>query len=114
MYSAPPTVLERIDMLGIPDVVLFGIKSGVKLAKQGRLSFVESTISKSLVLPLPNFDATFSKSSAHLFFKTADGQAHLEESTKLKELFDRHRNLSDEEEAFYISAAKDFRLLKDI
>ena len=104
-------------MLGISDVVLFGIQSGLKLAQQGRQAYIEGAIAKALVLPLPNFNSTFSRSSANQYFRTRSGKAQLEQNPSLKDIFERLRNrqeVSEVEEELYINAAIDFRLLDDI
>lgn len=117
MYSLPPTVLEGINMPGISDVVLFGIKSGLKIAKQGRQAYIEGTISKALVLPLPNYEAAFSVGSATNFFLTSQGTAQLNKDPRLQDIFTRITNtqsFTEEEEAFFISSAMDFQLLHDL
>ena len=43
-------------MLAATDIVIFGIKAGLRLAQQGRQAYVEAAINRSLILPLPNFN----------------------------------------------------------
>ena len=103
-------------MLGISDVVLFGIKSGLKLAHQRRQAFIDETISRKLVVPLLEFDSSFTLGSANQFFRSPAGQAQLDLHPTLNALFEKANNFESlgEDEHAYINAAFEFRLLENI
>jgi len=55
-------------------LIMFAIRSSVKLAQQARLSYVDSTRRRKLVLPLPNFDTETDELAAVGFFKHGVGK----------------------------------------
>ena len=101
-------------MLGISDVVIFGVKSGLKLVNEGRQAFIEETISEELLLPLPNADFNFTLGSANQFYRSPEGQLLLEKHPNLKDFFERRRRLTDEEKETYISEARKFQQLGEL
>ncbi len=103
-------------MLGIDDIVIFGIKAGIKLAQQGRQAYVESTISRELILPLPNFNAAIGLSTALTYFRGRGG-VHLEDKPRLKSLFEKAENnnlLEEGEENDLIKTYKELKLIEDV
>ena len=78
-------------MAGISDIVLFGIRAGIRLGKQGRLAYIEKTLNQELVLPLPDFDPGFGLGSALNYF-FGNGQHHLDSDPELKALFEKVDN----------------------
>ena len=100
-------------MPGIDDIIIFGIKSAVKLARQGREAYVEATISRELILPLPNFNPAISMSAATAYFRGGGG-VHLAESKRAKDLFDKaeaNTTLVKDEQDELILIYKEFKLL---
>ena len=75
-------------MLGIDGIIMFGIKAGVKLAQQGRQSFVEATGNRELVLPLPDFHPDVLLSAAFAYFR-GGGRVHLAENPRAKGFFEK-------------------------
>ena len=83
------------------EIVLFAIRSGIKLGQQMRQAYVDSTKNRELVLPLPNFFGKTDITSALDYFET-DGKAHVKDASRLAELLKKHHPpesvLSSEEE----------------
>jgi hypothetical protein len=104
-------------MLGTPELVIFGIKTGIKLAQQGRHAYVEATINRELVLPLPNFNPEVSIGIAEGYFH-GTGNIHLRENCRIKELVDISlnsiRSLTGDEKNEIIDAYADFKREDDI
>jgi len=56
-------------MLGTVELVTFGIQAGVKLARTGRKVYVENTISRELVIPLPaGFTSDISSAREYAYY----------------------------------------------
>ncbi len=103
-------------MAGISDVVMFGIRSGMKLARQGRLAYVEATQNHELTLPLPNFDPTTSASAARAYFR-GGGRKHLTRDGVAKSLFEKAESgtrLEEEEKNELIRAFVEAQLIDQI
>jgi hypothetical protein len=67
------------------DIVMFAIRSAIKMGRQMRLSYINSTKRRELVLPLPNFFNTSDIVSAAGYFQT-EGQAHVAKVPQLSAL----------------------------
>jgi hypothetical protein len=82
-------------------IVLFAIRSSIKLGQQIRQAYVDSTKSRELVLPLPNFFSEINIVSAANYFDVK-GQAYLADRPKLAALLQKRktpgRTLTPEEE----------------
>ena len=93
------------------EIVLFAIRSGIKLGQQMRQAYVDSTKNRELVLPLPNFFGKTDITSALDYFET-DGKAHVKDASRLAELLKKHHPpesvLSSEEEKDVIIFYKEF------
>jgi hypothetical protein len=104
-------------MIGTAELILLGIKAGIKLTQQGRRIYVEATIERDLKLPLPNFNLDPSIGTADGYFHGA-GKIYLDESTVLKELYDvsmkQTRDLTEEEKRRYIDYYIDYKRDADI
>src|SRR5882762_5849880 len=83
-------------------IVLFAIRSSIKLSQQIRQAYVDSTKSRDLVLPLPNFFSEINIVSATNYF-AVKGQAHLADKPKLAALLEKRKTpgqtLTAEQEA---------------
>src|SRR5689334_21940064 len=71
-------------------VVLFAIRSSVKLGQQLQRAYIDATKSRDLVLPLPNFFSTINIVSAANYFEVK-GQAYLAERPKLAALLQKRK-----------------------
>ncbi|MBI3849412.1 MAG: hypothetical protein HY298_03830 [Verrucomicrobia bacterium] len=83
-------------------LVLFAIRSSIKLGQQMRQAYVDSTKNRELVLPLPNFFSEINIVSAANYFDVK-GQAYLADRPKLAALLQKRKTagktLTAEEEA---------------
>lgn len=70
------------------DIIIWGIKSGLKLAGQARKAYVQATINRELTLPLPNFKPGISDTDIKDYF-TGAGGIHLLKDPALKSAWDR-------------------------
>lgn len=99
------------------DVVFWGIRSGIKLAQQGRQAYVEATINRELTMPLPNYNPEASVGTAEGYFSGA-GKNRLKENARLKELYqismDVNRQLTKKEKKEFIELYLDFKREEDI
>ena len=99
------------------DIVFWGIKSGIKLAQQGRQAYVEATVNRELTLPLPNYNPKVSVGTAEGYF-SGTGKKHLDENARLKELYeismDVNRQLEEEEKKAFIEFYVDFKREEEI
>jgi hypothetical protein len=75
-------------MPGEAELIMFGIRSAIKLGQQSRAAFVDATRRRELVLPLPNFPTAVTVDSAGGYF-TGEGQRHVKRPSRLAELVDR-------------------------
>jgi len=71
-------------------LVLFAIRSSIKLGLQMRQAYVDSTKRRELVLPLPNFFSTPDIISAVNYFD-GPGKVHLAQSPRLGELLQKSK-----------------------
>jgi hypothetical protein len=99
------------------DVVFWGIRSGIKLAQQGRQAYIEATINRELTLPLPNYNPEVSVGTAEGYFSGA-GKSRLKENARIKELYeismDVDRQLTKKEKKEFIELYLDFKREEDI
>ena len=80
-----------------PDLILFAIRSALKLSAQARAAYVDATRSRAINLPLPNFNSNPNVFDAVEYFKN-DGKKHLNESAVLlglKNKFEETNMVSD-------------------
>ncbi len=71
-------------------VVLFAIRSAVKLGHQLRRAFVDATKRRELILPLPNFFSEPDAISAANYF-AVQGQRHLHKAPRLGQLLQKRK-----------------------
>lgn len=104
-------------MVATADVVMWGIRSGIKLGQQGRQAYVEATLNRELTLPLPNYNPEVSVGTAEGYFSGA-GKSRLEENARLRELYEKsmdvNRTLTEKEKEEFIELYLDFRREEDI
>ena len=70
------------------DLILFAIQSALKLGVQARAAYVDATSRRSLLLPLPNYQAKSNVHDAVEYFKD-QGKRHIPESKLLEDLRDQ-------------------------
>jgi hypothetical protein len=88
-------------MPGEAELIMFAIRSAVKLGRQSRAAYVDAVRRRELVLPLPGFPAAITVDSAGGYF-VGEGRRHLQASARLTALVDRWKArtaLTSEEEA---------------
>ncbi len=102
-------------MYALADVVIFGIRSGIKLAQQARQAYLEATISRELVLPLPDFSPEINLGAATDFF-LGSGKIYLKDNPQIENIFNRalSYDITDEEKDILINSYIEFKLLDDI
>jgi hypothetical protein len=86
-------------MPGEAELIMFAIRSAIKLGQQSREAYVDATRRQALVLPLPGFPAQIGVDDAGGYFAGA-GARHLHAGSRLAALVDRWKNraaLSDAE-----------------
>jgi len=69
-------------------LVMFAIRSAVKLAQQSREAYVDATRDRPLTLPLPNFDPNPDPVAAVNYFAGPSGRSHLAGQPRLQALLD--------------------------
>jgi hypothetical protein len=84
-------------MPGEAELIMFAIRSAIKLGQQAREAYVDSTRSRELVLPLPNFPTELTVDDAGGYF-VEQGARHVQRLSRLADLMDkwRARTLSTE------------------
>ena len=99
------------------DIVMWGIRAGIRLAQQGRQAYVEATINRELTLPLPNYNPEVSVGTAEGYF-SGRGKKHLDENARLKELYeismDVNRELTVEQKKEFTEFYVDFKREEEI
>ena len=75
-------------MPGEAELIMFAIRSAIKLGQQSRAAYVDATRRRELVLPLPNFPTEITADSAGGYFVGA-GVRHVQQSPRLAVLVDK-------------------------
>jgi hypothetical protein len=70
------------------DLILFAIQTALRLGVQARAAYVDATRRRSLILPLPNYQAKSDVYDALEYFKES-GKRHIPESKPLEDLHDQ-------------------------
>jgi hypothetical protein len=85
-------------MLGEAELIMFAIRIAIKLGQQAREAYVDSTRSRELVLPLPNFPTELTIDDAGGYFVGQEAR-HVQRLSRLADLVDkwRARTLSTED-----------------
>ena len=71
------------------ELILFGIQAAVRINQQFRHAFADSTRSRAITLPLPNFPAAVERSSMENFYRFGDGQEFAVSNLRIKELLNK-------------------------
>jgi len=72
---------------GAAEIIMFGIKAGVRLYGQARQAYVEKTRQRELVMPLPGLGHSPTVTRAFAYFKdNVQGKCYVAESVRLAEL----------------------------
>ncbi len=98
---------------GSAALVMFAIRSAIKLGQQTRLAYVDATKRRDLVLPLPNFFSAIDDTSAAQYFADS-GQSYVTQTPRLKELLDKRKTttgLSADEKDELLALYAEFRNL---
>lgn len=88
-------------MPGEAELIMFAIRSGIRLGQQSREAYVDATRRRELMLPLPNFPTAITVDSAGGYF-IGEGARHVKAPSRLADLVGRWNSraaLSAEEEA---------------
>jgi hypothetical protein len=75
-------------MPGEAELIMFGIRSAIKLGQQSRAAYVDATCRRELALPLPNFPTAVTVDSAGGYF-IGEGERHVKRPSRLAELVDK-------------------------
>ena len=81
-------------------LVMFAIRSGIRLSQQVRKSYIDATKRRDLVLPLPKFFAAVDSLDEAQWFHSGDGKPYCDRSPRLKEIvknFGNQQPLSEPE-----------------
>src|SRR5258707_6975217 len=85
------------------EIVMFAIRSSIKLGLELRQAFVDNTKRRELVLPLPNFFGNVDIVSAANYFAASPGADHAKDVPPLAALLKKRQtpgqNLTSDEEA---------------
>lgn len=77
-------------------LVLFAMRSAVKLGLQARKAYIDATKRRELVLPLPKFFADVTWNDQAQWFDSGDGQPYQERAPRLKELIKKFAGTNEE------------------
>jgi len=84
------------------EIVMFAIRSSIKLGLELRQAFVDNTKRRDLVLPLPNFFSNADIVSAVNYFAALPGSDHAKDISSLRALLSKRQtpgqNLTPDEE----------------
>ena len=75
-------------MPGEAELIMFAIRSAIKLGQQSRSAYVDATRRRELLLPLPNFPTAITVDSAGSYF-IGEGERHVRRPSRLADLVDR-------------------------
>lgn len=73
-------------------VVMFAIRSGIRLGQQIRKGYIDATKRRDLLLPLPKFFADVDALDEAQWFHSGDGQKYLEKAKRLREIITKFSN----------------------
>jgi len=95
-------------------VVMFAIRSGVRLGQQIRKSYIDATKRRDLVLPLPKFFADVDSLDEAQWFHSGDGQKYQHQTKRLQEIitkFGNQQSLTEPEKKEVHEFYQDYRTL---
>jgi hypothetical protein len=73
-------------------VVVFAIRSGIRLGQQIRKGYIDATKRRDLVLPLPKFFADVDPLDEAQWFHSGDGQKYQDQAKRLQEIITKFGN----------------------
>lgn len=100
-------------MPGEAELVMFAIRSAIRLGQQTREAYVASTQGRELTLPLPNYNPSRSVADAVAYFD-GPGREHVQESARLSRLLEKRHGgaqLSPDEGTELMAFHDDYLLL---
>ncbi|NOY65679.1 MAG: hypothetical protein GXO97_09860 [Nitrospirae bacterium] len=102
-------------MYAMADLVVLGIRAGLKLSQQARQAYLESTISRELTLPLPDFNPEINITAATDYF-LGSGKKHLQNNSVLEDTFKKalSGDITSDEKDYLINSYLEFKLIDDI
>jgi hypothetical protein len=82
------------------EIILFAIRTAIRLGGQAREAFVDSTRAREITLPLPDFRTRPEVHDAVEYFERGGGERHLARLTRAADLLRKHKigALTDDEE----------------
>jgi hypothetical protein len=82
-------------MPGEAEVILFGIQAALRVNQQFRHAYADSTRSRAITLPLPNFPAALDRSSMENFYRFGDGKELAGRNLRVRLLLERLSQTGD-------------------
>jgi hypothetical protein len=82
-------------MPGEAEIILFGIQAALRINQQFRHAFADSTRSRAITLPLPNFPTAPDRSSMENFYRFGDGTEFAGRNLRVRSLLERLSQTGD-------------------
>ena len=82
-------------MPGEAELILFGIQAALRINQQFRHAYADSTRSRAITLPLPNFPAAPDRSSMENFYRFGDGKEFAGRNLRVRWLLERLSQTGD-------------------
>ena len=89
-------------MVGQVELLMFAMRSAIRVNEQVRRGFADMVAAKELSLPLPNFPSAPSVESARSYYE-AEGAKYLAAESKLRDLYNGWRSLTPEQTQVFLS-----------
>jgi hypothetical protein len=85
------------------ELILFAIRSAVRINQQVRRGFADIVRTAEIQLPLPDFPSQPNIATARTFFSLGLGKPQMVVDARVRALFDKHPNLAAEEEREFLA-----------
>ena len=82
-------------MPGEAELILFGIQAALRINQQFRHAYADSTRSRAITLPLPNFPAALDRSSMEHFYRFGDGKEFAASNLRVRSLLEKLSQTGD-------------------
>ncbi len=82
-------------MPGEAELILFGIQAALRINQQFRHAYADSTRSRAITLPLPNFPAALDHSSMEHFYRFGDGKEFAVSNLRVRSLLEKLSQTGD-------------------
>ncbi len=82
-------------MPGEAEIILFGIQAALRINQQFRHAYADSTRSRAISLPLPNFPTALDRSSMENFYRFGDGKELAGRNLRVRWLLERLSQTGD-------------------